>query len=143
MRILLDANTPRQVRGLLPGHDEAEKASFDALITSDQNFAFQQNLTGRNIAVVILSTNRWAIIRAQPQAVQRGRQRFAGNLHLRHLRPAAPIPAATRSHLLIASPTQGRSRPNLTTPRRRFRKYASPPLPKLRVMIPPPRLPRA
>jgi hypothetical protein len=88
MRILLDANTPRQVRGLLPGHDvrtapemgwarysngqlldEAEKAGFEALVTGDQNFAFQQNLTGRNIAVVILSTNRWAIIRAKPQPV--------------------------------------------------------------------------
>jgi hypothetical protein len=90
MRILLDENVPRQLRGILTGHDvrtaaqmgwahysnglllgEAEKAGFDALVTADQNVAFQQSLTGRNIAVVILSTNRLAIIRSQPQAVQR------------------------------------------------------------------------
>src|SRR5690348_14431818 len=78
MRILLDENTPRGVRRILSGHDvrtspemgwagiangqlldEAEKAGFDALITSDQNFVFQQNLAGRNIAVVVLSTNTW------------------------------------------------------------------------------------
>ena len=49
--------------------DEVEKAGFDALVTCDQNFVFQQNLTGRNIAVMILSTNIWPIIRAQPQSV--------------------------------------------------------------------------
>jgi hypothetical protein len=51
--------------------DEAEKAGFDALITGDRNFAFQQNLTGRHIAVIILSTNTWPIIRTQPQTVRR------------------------------------------------------------------------
>jgi len=51
--------------------DEAEKAGFEALVTSDQNFVFQQNLAGRNIAVVVLSTNTWPTIRAQPQSVRR------------------------------------------------------------------------
>jgi hypothetical protein len=60
MRILLDENIPRAVRGLLPGHDvrtapemgwarysngqlldEAEKAGFDALITSDGSIVIQ------------------------------------------------------------------------------------------------------
>jgi hypothetical protein len=90
MRILLDENTPRGVRRILTGHDvrtvpemgwtafsngllldEAERAGFEAIITSDQNFVSQQNLTGRNIAVVVLSTNTWPVIRAQPQTVQR------------------------------------------------------------------------
>ena len=90
MRILLDENTPRGVRRILASHDvrtpaemgwarfsngqlldEAEKAGFDALVTCDQNFASQQNITGRKIAVVVFSTNRWATIRAQPQSVQR------------------------------------------------------------------------
>ena len=90
MRILLDENIPRGLRRVLPGHDvrtasemgwasiangqlldEAEKAGFEAFVTSDQNFVFQQNLAGRNIAVVVLSTNRWATIRVQPQTVQR------------------------------------------------------------------------
>jgi hypothetical protein len=51
--------------------DEAEKAGFDALVTCDQNIVFQQNLVGRNIAVVVLSTNTWPTIRAQPQSVRR------------------------------------------------------------------------
>jgi hypothetical protein len=34
-------------------------------------FAFQQNLTGRNIAVIIFSTNAWPVIRSQPQTVGR------------------------------------------------------------------------
>ena len=60
MKILPDANTPRGVRLILSGHDvrtapemgwagiangqlldEAEKAGFEALVTSDQNFVFQ------------------------------------------------------------------------------------------------------
>jgi hypothetical protein len=90
MRILLDENMPRPLRGMLPGHDvltvpemgwagysngqlldEAEKAGFAAFITSDQNLVFQQNLTGRTISVIIFSTNAWPIIRSQPQTVQR------------------------------------------------------------------------
>jgi hypothetical protein len=90
MRILLDENTPRGVRRILASHDvrtapemgwagvsngqlldEAEKAGFDALVTCDQNIVFQQNLVGRNIAVVVLSTNTWLTIRAQPQSVRR------------------------------------------------------------------------
>ena len=90
MRILLDENAPTGLRRILTGHDvrtapemgwaryangqlldEAEKAGFEALVTADQSFATQQNITGRTIAVVVFSTNRWATIRAQPQRVQR------------------------------------------------------------------------
>lgn len=90
MRIVLDENTPRGVRRILTGHDvrtasemgwasysngqlldEAEKAGFDALVTCDQNLVFQQNLAGRTIGVVVLTSNRWTIIRAQPQTVRR------------------------------------------------------------------------
>ena len=90
MRILLDENAPSGLRRILTGHDvrpapemgwarysngqlldEAEKAGFEALITGDRSLPFQQNLTGRNIAVIIFSTNAWPIIRTQPQTVQR------------------------------------------------------------------------
>ena len=46
-------------------------AGFDAIITSDRNFLGRQNLAGRNIAVILLSTNIWPVIRTQPQTVQR------------------------------------------------------------------------
>jgi hypothetical protein len=90
MKILLDENVPRQLRAILTGHDvrttpemgwarysngrlldEAEKAGFEALVTADQHFPSQRNIAGRTIAVIVLSTNRWAAIRAQPGPVQR------------------------------------------------------------------------
>jgi len=39
----------------------AEK-EFDVFITSDQNLVYQQNLSHRNIAIVLLPTNRWSIL---------------------------------------------------------------------------------
>jgi hypothetical protein len=37
--------------------DETEKSRFDAVVTGDQNFVFQQNLVRRTITVVGLSSN--------------------------------------------------------------------------------------
>jgi hypothetical protein len=51
--------------------DAAERAGFQIFITCDQNIAFQQNLASRNIAIVVLMTNRWNDIRAQPQNLRR------------------------------------------------------------------------
>ena len=42
----------------------AESGGFDLLISCDQNLVHQQNLTGRHLAVLVLDTNRWAVIRA-------------------------------------------------------------------------------
>ena len=39
----------------------AEK-EFDVFVTSDQNHLYQQNLSGRNIAIVLLPTNRWKFL---------------------------------------------------------------------------------
>src|SRR5579862_2608091 len=82
MRILLDHVTPSGVVRLLPDHEvtkakdlgwdtlsngdllaEAERAGFDVLLTADKNMRFQQNLEGRAIAVVVLSTPQWPIVR--------------------------------------------------------------------------------
>ncbi len=41
----------------------AEAAGFDVLVTSDQNIRFQENLTGRKLAVVVLGSNIWPIVR--------------------------------------------------------------------------------
>lgn len=41
----------------------AEAAGFTVLITCDRNIRYQQNLSGRRIALIELSTNHWAIIR--------------------------------------------------------------------------------
>ena len=81
-RLLLDANMPRGLRALLPddevrtarqmGWDRltngellaaAEGAGFDAMITADRNIRYQQNLVGRKIALIELTTTHWETIR--------------------------------------------------------------------------------
>jgi hypothetical protein len=76
MRVLLDENLPHRLRLLIPGHDvrtvgyegwnslsngalltAGEAAGFDVLVTADQGIRYQQNLMGRKIVIVILSTN--------------------------------------------------------------------------------------
>jgi hypothetical protein len=41
---------------------EAE-LQFDAFITSDQNLKYQQKVIGRKLAILVLPTNDWPIIR--------------------------------------------------------------------------------
>jgi hypothetical protein len=78
MRILFDHSTPAPLASYLSGHrvtkakdrgwdkltngdllEEAEKAGFDVLLTADNNMRYQQNLTDRKIALVVLSTPQW------------------------------------------------------------------------------------
>lgn len=82
MRLLFDHNVPAPLRRLIPGHDTvfaeeqgwselangdllaaAEAAGFDVLLTADRNLRHQQNLSGRRIGLVVLSTNHWPTIR--------------------------------------------------------------------------------
>lgn len=37
----------------------AAEAEFDLLITTDQNLEYQQNLSGRHIAILVLPTTNW------------------------------------------------------------------------------------
>jgi len=41
----------------------AEQAGFDMLITADKNMRYQQNLVGRRITLVVLSTPQWPIVK--------------------------------------------------------------------------------
>jgi hypothetical protein len=82
VRILFDANTPAPLARFLRHHevlradelgwqglengallDAAEGAEFDLLLTCDQNVRYQQNFTGRRLAILILSTNHWPTLR--------------------------------------------------------------------------------
>jgi hypothetical protein len=40
-----------------------EAGGFDVLITADQSIKYQQNLTGRRLALIVLTTNHWDTIR--------------------------------------------------------------------------------
>ena len=76
MKVLLDECVPVQVRHALLGHDvtsvpklgwgsisngdlldAAERTGFDLFIIADKNLRYQQNLTGRRIAILELWTN--------------------------------------------------------------------------------------
>ncbi len=40
----------------------AEEEGFDVLLTTDTSLAYQQNLEGRRIAIVVLGGNRWQLV---------------------------------------------------------------------------------
>ena len=48
---------------------EAADIDFDALITADKNLRYQQNLTGRRLAILVLPTTSWPSIRAHEAQV--------------------------------------------------------------------------
>jgi hypothetical protein len=41
----------------------AEAAGYDVIVTADKSMRYQQNLEGRRIALVVLSTPQWPIVR--------------------------------------------------------------------------------
>ncbi len=82
MKVLFDQGTPVPLRNHLPNHTvetayekgwsslkngelltQAEAEGFEALITTDQNLRYQQNLSGRKIGVIVLLTTNWPRIR--------------------------------------------------------------------------------
>jgi hypothetical protein len=40
-----------------------EQSGFDVMVTFDQNILYQQNLTGRKLALVVLGSNIWPLVR--------------------------------------------------------------------------------
>ncbi len=89
MRILLDHNVPIGAREFLAGHEvftilemqwppqiengdlikAAEASAFDILVTSDQNIRYQQDLTQRRLAFVVLGSNIWPVVRNHGRAI--------------------------------------------------------------------------
>jgi len=83
MRILFDHGTPRGLSRALPDHTvvtaqdkgwdrlsngellkAAEESAFDVLLTTDQRIRYQQNLTNRMIAIVVLAgSTKWSRVR--------------------------------------------------------------------------------
>jgi|ERR1700722_16482564 hypothetical protein len=83
MLVLFDNGTPRTLARYLIDHhtvtearargweeldngallNEAEAAGFEVLVTTDKNLSYQQNLAGRQIAIVVLGRGRWSILK--------------------------------------------------------------------------------
>lgn len=89
-KVLFDVNVPRSASRFLTGHavafadqlgwreltngdllSAAESDGFDVMLTADTNLRYQKNLVGRHIALVVLSTNAWPVIRDDPGPVVR------------------------------------------------------------------------
>ncbi len=49
----------------------AEDDGFDVLVTADQNTQYQQNLIGRKLAIVVLGSNIWPIVRGHGETIAR------------------------------------------------------------------------
>lgn len=47
----------------------ADAAGFEVLITADQNIRYQQNLTGRKVALIVLGSNLWPIVRGHAESI--------------------------------------------------------------------------
>jgi hypothetical protein len=85
VRVLLDHNLPHKLRTNLgtPGKHEfvtasymrwgdlkngellraAEESGIEVFVTGDRSLVYEQNLTGRRLAIVALSTNNWPIVK--------------------------------------------------------------------------------
>ncbi len=49
----------------------AEEAAFDLLLTTDQNIRYQQNMTDRKIALVVLSgSSKWSRVRRHVERIE-------------------------------------------------------------------------
>ena len=82
MRILFDNGTPKPISACLSGHQvtyarkigwhelgngeliqRAEEAGYEVVLSTDKNIQYQQNLTGRKIALVVLGNQQWPVVR--------------------------------------------------------------------------------
>jgi len=85
VRVLFDNNVPAPLRRHLVGHQvdtakeigwqelkngdlltAAEQAGFQVMVTGDKNLAYQQNLEGRTLALVVLPTIDWSFLKRAP-----------------------------------------------------------------------------
>jgi hypothetical protein len=88
MLVLFDHGTPAPIRPFLEGHlvkrtqdmgwdrltngellAVAEESGFDVLLTTDKNIRYQQDLTGRKIAIVVLGNAQWPVLKRHVQRV--------------------------------------------------------------------------
>jgi hypothetical protein len=87
MKILFDQGTPVPLRQFLTAHSvstafemhwdslsngdllKAAEGSFDVLVTTDQNLRYQQNLSGRKLAILVLPTTSWPKMRPRASEV--------------------------------------------------------------------------
>jgi hypothetical protein len=89
MKILFDQGTPVPLRHALPTESVttvyeqgwstlqngqllamAEQAGFNIFITTDQNPKYQQQITGRHLAILVLGSTSWPRIKPHSDAIR-------------------------------------------------------------------------
>lgn len=98
MKIVFDENVPWPLRKFLPAHEVTSvqregfggmengallaklDGRFDVFILCDKNLRYQQDLSGRLIAIIELPTNRWPILMKLEEEILRAVENsFAGS----------------------------------------------------------------
>ncbi|MGQ0578075.1 MAG: DUF5615 family PIN-like protein [Betaproteobacteria bacterium] len=87
MRILFDQGTPVPLKEHLSGHQvetayelgwsrltngellASAEGRFDVLVTTDRNLQYQQSLSGRKLAVLVLPTTSWPKLQSRIQEI--------------------------------------------------------------------------
>jgi len=88
VKVLFDQNMPRPLAGFLVRHQvfrsaelgwsrlkngdvlrAAEESGFEVLVTADQNLSYQQNLSGRKLALVVLPSGQWPRVKQRLEEV--------------------------------------------------------------------------
>jgi hypothetical protein len=88
VKVLFDNNVPAPLRYRLKRHEvhtaremdwhelkngdllqQAEASGFDLMVTGDKNLSYQQNLESRQIAILVLHTINWKVLRQNPAPV--------------------------------------------------------------------------
>jgi len=81
MKILIDENLPRYLKKVLAGHDvktaqemgwsgvkngdllKLAEPDFNIFLTADKNIRYQQNLTGRLLAIIVFPSNKLSVVK--------------------------------------------------------------------------------
>jgi hypothetical protein len=89
MKILFDQGVPVPLRGHLPEHQidtayergwsrlkngellsTAEQDGYELFLSTDQNLKFQQNLSGRSLAILVLRSTSWPLIKLKVEEIR-------------------------------------------------------------------------
>jgi len=110
VKILFDQGTPVPLRRFLVGHEivtafelgwgtlqngellpAAEAEGFFAIVSTDQNLRYQQNLSARRLAVHVLMTTDWWLIRQHTDYVAQAVSRLASGDYIELSFPPPPL----------------------------------------------------
>ena len=105
MKVLIDECLPHYLKGALVGHEvqtvqgagwsgikngellALADANFDLFVTADQNLRYQQNLSGRKIAIIELPTNTLSVVKSLVPEISNALSRIKRGDYVQIVRP--------------------------------------------------------